>query len=86
MFLIMQLNLTCRSIQRTSNDSLEEEPEASWVKDTMAKERASKEYKENGRSTSRDECHLGNEKLYKMKNSMMRIPKKSKGLRYNLVM
>ena len=39
MFLIMQLNLTCRSFQRTSNDSSEEEPEASWFKDTMAKER-----------------------------------------------
>ena len=61
MFLIMQMNLTCRSFQRTSNDNSEEEPEASWVKDT-AKERASKEYKENGRSTSRDEDHLGHEK------------------------
>ena len=49
MFLIMQLNLTCRSFQRTSNVSLEEEPKASRVKDTIAKERASEEYKENGR-------------------------------------
>ena len=49
MFLIMQLNLTCRSFQRTSNDSSEEEPEASWVKDTIAKERNSEEYKENDR-------------------------------------
>ena len=62
MFLIMQLNLTCRSFQRTSNDSSEEEPEDSWVKDTIAKERASEEYKENGRSTSRDEDHLRHKK------------------------
>ena len=48
MFLIMQMNLTCRSCQRTSNDSSEEEPEASWVKDTIAKEKASEEYNENG--------------------------------------
>ena len=39
MFLIKQLNLTCRSFQRTSNDSSEEEPEASQVKDTIEKER-----------------------------------------------
>ena len=58
----MQMNLTCRTCQRTSNDSSEEEPEASRVKDTMAKERASEEYKENDRSTSRDEDHLGHEK------------------------
>ena len=50
----MQLNLNFRSFQRTSNDSSGEEPEASWVKDTIAKERASKEYKENGRSNSQD--------------------------------
>ena len=55
MVLIMQMNLTCRSCQRISNDISEEEPEASRVKDTMAKERASKEYKGNGRYTSRDE-------------------------------
>ena len=55
MFLIMQINLNCISCQRTSNDDSEEEPEASWVKDTMAKERDSEKYKENGRSTSRDE-------------------------------
>ena len=55
MFLIRKINLTCRSFQITSNDSSEEEPEASQVKDTMVKERASEEYKENGRSTSRDE-------------------------------
>ena len=61
MFLIMQMNLTYRTFQRTSNDSSEEEPEASRVKDTMAKERASEEYKENGRSTSRDEEQLGHE-------------------------
>ena len=59
MFLIMQMNLTCRLFQRTSNDSSKEEPKASRVKDTMAKERASEEYKENGRSTLRDEDHLG---------------------------
>ena len=41
MFLIMQLNLTCRSFRRTSNDSLKEEPEASRVRDIMEKERAS---------------------------------------------
>ena len=62
MFLIMQLNLTCRSFQRTSNDSSEEEPEYPWVRDTVAKERSLEEYKENGRSTSRDEDHLGHEK------------------------
>ena len=62
MFLIMQMNLSFRSFQITSNDSSEEEPEASRVKDTIAKERDSKEYKENGRSTSRDEYHLGHEK------------------------
>ena len=49
MFLIMKMNLTCRSFQRTSNDSSEEEPEASWVKDTIAKERAIEEYTDNGR-------------------------------------
>ena len=58
----MQLNLTCRSFRRTSNDSLEEEPEAFRVRDTMAKERDLEEYKENDRSTSRDEDHLGNDK------------------------
>ena len=42
--------------------TLEEEPEASQVKDTMAKERASEEYNENSRSTSRDEDHLEHEK------------------------
>ena len=42
MFLIMQLKLTCRSFQRTSNDSLEED---SWVRYTMKKERDSEEYK-----------------------------------------
>ena len=62
MFLIMQINFTCISLQRTSNNSSEEEPKASWVKDTISKDRASEEYKENGRSTSRDEYHLGHEK------------------------
>ena len=62
MFLIMQLNLTCRSFQRTSNYSLEEEPKVSQVRDTVVKERASEEYKENGRSTLRDEDHIGNDK------------------------
>ena len=47
----MQLNLTCRSFQRTSNDSSKEELEASRVKDTMAKERASGEYKDNYRNS-----------------------------------
>ena len=56
------MNLTCILFQRTSNDSSEEEPEASQVKDTIAKERASEEYKENGRSTSIDEDRLGDEK------------------------
>ena len=46
MFLIMQMKLTFRSFQRTSNESSQEEPEASRVKDTIAKERASEEYKE----------------------------------------
>ena len=49
MFLIMQLNLTCRSFQRTSNKSSEEEPKYSWVKDTIVKERDFEEYKENDR-------------------------------------
>ena len=62
MFLIMQMNLTCRSFQRTSNGSLEHEPKASQVKDTIVNERASEEYKEKSRSTSRYEDHLGNEK------------------------
>ena len=56
--------------RRTSDDSSiftpisihEEELEASRVKDTIVKERASEEYKENGRSTSRYEDQLGNEK------------------------
>ena len=61
MFLIMQLNLNCRSFLRTSSDSAEEEPEAPRVRDTMEKERDSEEYKENGRSTSRDEEQLGHE-------------------------
>ena len=72
--------------RRTSDDSSEEEPEASRVKDTIEKERASKEYHENGRSTSRDEEHLGNEKESKMKNSMKILPKKERGLRSTLVM
>ena len=38
---IMQLNLTCRSLQRTSNNSSEEEPEASQVRETVAKAIAS---------------------------------------------
>ena len=42
MFLIMQMNLNCRSCQRTSNDSSKEEPEASRVKDTIEKERDSR--------------------------------------------
>ena len=40
MFIIMQMNLTCTSFQRTSNGSSEEEPEASRVKDSMVKERS----------------------------------------------
>ena len=58
MFLSMRMNLTCRSCQRTSNDS---SPKASRVKDTMEKERDSKDSKENSRSTSIDEEHLGHE-------------------------
>ena len=85
MFLTMQMNLTCKSCQRTSNDSSEEEPEASWVKDTMVKERALEEYKDNGKSTSRDEDHLGHKKSSKIKNSMTRLPKKERGLRHTLV-
>ena len=86
MFLIMQIKLTCRSFQRTSNESSKEEPEASQVRDTVTKERASEEYKENGRSTSRDEDHLGHEKSSKMKNSMTRLPNNARGLRHSLVM
>ena len=62
MFLIVQLNLNCRSFRRTSNDSLEKEAEASLVRDTVAKERASEEYKENDRSISNDEYHIRHEK------------------------
>ena len=58
----MQLNLTCRSFQITSNDSSEEEHEAPQVRDTMEKEIASSKYKENGRSTSRNEDHIGNKR------------------------
>ena len=47
MFLIMKMILNCRSFQRTSNDHSEHEPETSQVKDTIAKERALEEYKEN---------------------------------------
>ena len=75
MFLITQINLTCRSFQRTSNDSSEEEPEASWVRDTVAKERALEEYKENGRSTSINEDHLGHKRSSKIKKSMTKLPK-----------
>ena len=39
MFLIMQINLNCRSCQRKSNDSSKEEPEASRVRYTVDKER-----------------------------------------------
>ena len=45
MFLIMQLNLTCRSFRRTSNDSLEEEPKDSQVKNTVAKKELHKNIK-----------------------------------------
>ena len=62
MFLIMQLKLTCISFQRTANNILEEEPKYSRVKDATTKEIYSKEYKENDRSTSRHEDHLGHEK------------------------
>ena len=86
MFLIMKIKLICRSIQRTSNDSSEEEPEASRARDTVAKERASADYKDNGRSTSRDEYNIGNEKSSKMKNSMTRLPKKVRGLGHTPVM
>ena len=51
-FQIMQLKVTCKSFQRTSNDSSEEEREAPRVRDTVEKERASEEDKEKGRSTS----------------------------------
>ena len=61
MFINMQLKLTCRSFRRTSNDSSEEQPKLPGS-DTVAKERASEEYKENDRSTSRDEYHLGHKK------------------------
>ena len=56
------MNLTCSSFRRTSNGSSEEEPEASWVRDTIMKEISLEEYKENGRSTSREKYHLGHEK------------------------
>ena len=82
----MQLNLTCKSFQRTSNDSSEEEPEASWVKDTIAKERASEEYKDKGRSTSRNENRLGHKRSSNIKNSMTRLPKKARDLKHTLVM
>ena len=77
--------MTCRSFRRTSNDSLEEEPEAPWVRDIVVKEKASEEYKKNGRSTSRDEEHIGNEKSSNMNNNMTRLPKKVIGLRHTQV-
>ena len=86
MFIILQMILNCRSFQRTSNNSSEGELEASQVKDTIAKERVFEEYKENGRSTLRDEDHLGHENYSKMKNSMTILPKKARGLRHTLVM
>ena len=58
----MQLNLTCRSFQRTSNDSSEEEPKAPQVRDTMVEERDSEKYKEKGISTLRIEDHLGHKR------------------------
>ena len=82
----MQLKLTCRSFQRTSNDILEEESKSPQVSVTVVKERSSKEYIENFRSTSRDEDHLGHEKSSNMKNCMMRLPKKVRGLKHTPVM
>ena len=76
MFLIMQLDLTCRSFRRTSNDSSEEEPEALRVRYTMSKERDSEEYKENGRSTMRNEDYIGHKRSSKIKKSMAELPKK----------
>ena len=85
MFLIMQLNLTCRSFQRTSNDSSEEEPEYFWVEDTIMKERASEEYKENDRSTLRNEDLIGHKRSSKLKENMTDLPKKVRGLGHTLV-
>ena len=76
MFLIMQLNLTCRSFRRTSNNSSEEELEAPWVRDTVTKERALEEDEEKGRATSINEYHIGHKISSKIKKSMTRIPKK----------
>ena len=59
MFLIMQLNLTCRLFQITSNDGSKEEPEAPGVRDTVTKERDPEEDKEKDISTSINEDHLG---------------------------
>ena len=50
------------------------ESEAPRVRDTMTKERAS----ESGRSTLRDEDHLGHERYSKMKKSMTGLTNQSK--------
>ena len=78
--------LELQVIPRTSNDSSEEEPEAPRLRDTVAEERASEEYKEKGRSTSRNEDYLGHERSPKMKKSMTRLPKKLRCLGHTPVM
>ena len=55
------------------------------VKDTMTKERASKEYKRVV-STLIDEDHLGHERSFKIRKSIIGIPTKVRGLIYTLVM
>ena len=44
----------------------------------MAKERYLEEDKEKGRSTSRNEDHLGNDRSFKMNKSMTRLPNQIK--------
>ena len=86
MFLIIQLNLTFRSFRRTSKENSKEEHEALRVRYTMSKERDSEEYKENGRSTMRNEDHIGHKRSSKIKNSMTGLPKKVRGLGHTPVM
>ena len=65
MFLTIQLmHLTCRKNRDMNQEAF------------IVKERASEEYKENDRSTSRNEDHLGHVKSSKMKNNMMILSKK----------
>ena len=82
----MQLNLTCRSFRRTSNNNSKEEAEVPQVRDIAAKERALKEYKVNGISTSRTRYHIEHKRSSKIKKIMTKLPNKVRGLGHTLVM